>query len=87
MLKFLRSVFNKGQTEMTTGLTAEQACAIAENEVKGSDWAGQMTMSTTERRDEKLVWIIGSPTVGSGMTVTIDDASGTVISCGTWGVR
>lgn len=88
MLARLRAWWRRGGRPETR-LTPEQARAIANAAMTG-DWswyAGKMGMVSTEQRDGRVLWQIGSATIGSGATVTIDDATGAVLDRRGWGVR
>lgn len=88
MLAGLRAWWRRGGRPETR-LTPEAARAIADAAMTG-DWsryAGKMGMVSIERRDGRVVWLIGSATIGSGVTVTIDDATGAVLDRRRWGVR
>lgn len=81
MMNFFRRLFEPAAPELKPCLTAQQACAIAENAVLGTDCAGIMGVSRLMCQDGKLIWAIGSTNMGSGMTVIVDDATGAVLSC------
>lgn len=87
MLSFLRRFIDRGRSSPKSLLSAQQACDIAENVVSGTHCAGTMNLSRLESRDGKLIWLVSSVTIGSGMTVTIDDATGAVIRSERWGIR
>lgn len=81
MLNILRRIFKPTPSDLKPCLSAQKACAIAENAVLGTDCAGIMGVSRLMHQDGKLIWVIGSANIGSGMTVVIDDKTGVVISC------
>lgn len=81
MLNFFSRLFKLGRPELKPSLSAQQACAIAEKAVEGSDCVGIMGVTRLIYQDGKLIWAVGSANIGSGMTVLIDDATGAVISC------
>lgn len=88
MLARLRAWWRRGG-QAETRLTPEQARALANAAMTG-DWswyAGKMGMVSTERRDGRVLWQIGSATIGSGATVIIEDATGVVLDRRGWGVR
>lgn len=87
MLSFLRRFIDRGRSSPKSLLSAQQACDIAEKVVSGTHCAGTMNLSRLESRDGKLIWLVSSVTIGSGMTVTIDDATGAVIRSERWGIR
>ena len=80
MLNFLSRFFKPKLAEPKSMLTAQQACAIAEHAVEGSAWVGLMTFSTLKCEGDKLIWEVVSATIGAGIVVLIDDATGAVIS-------
>ncbi len=81
MFNLLSRIFKQRPPELKSTLTAQQACAIAEKAIVGTEWVGLMTLSRLINQNGKLVWAIGSATRGCGMSVMIDDATGVVISC------
>lgn len=88
MLARLRAWWRRGGRPQTR-LTPEQAQAIANAAMTG-DWscyAGKMGAVSMERRDGRVLWQVGSATIGSGATVTVDDATGAVLDRRGWGVR
>lgn len=44
-------------------------------------------VSGIEQTQQGVEWLIGTPTIGSGISLRIDDATATVIECVKWGVR
>ena len=90
MLSFLRHIFSalvSHAPQPKSALTAQQASAIAETAVIGTHHAGNMWMSRLDTFNGQRVWIVGSASKGSGITVIIDDATGNIVSCKPWGVR
>lgn len=68
-------------------LSAQQACDIAEKVVLNTVCAGKMNLSKLENREGKLTWLVSSVSVGGGILVTIDDATGAVLHSERWGAR
>ncbi len=77
----------RGEPEPTAFLSAQQARDIAETAAAATHHAGNMCVTEFVHRDGRWVWVIGSGSVGSGITAIIDDATATVLSCEPWGVR
>lgn len=65
-------------------LTETEALQIAHNELGDATPLHVTKIAQTERGIE---WQIGTATIGSGATISIDDATGAVIERGKWGVR
>ena len=63
-------------------LSREEALAIA-----ATAYAGRMVVLRIEQSASRALWVIGTPTVGSGHVVVIDDATGTIIANSAWGIR
>ena len=79
----------RGGAVPETRLTADAARAVANAAMTG-DWAhyaGRMTVAAAELRDGRAVWQVGSATIGSGVFVIIDDATGEVLERRSWGLR
>jgi len=87
MLGFLRRLIGRQRFGPHSLLSAKQACEIAERAVTGTYYAGKMTFSKLENRDGKLIWLISSVTKGSGVIVTVDDATGELMHNERWGIR
>lgn len=88
MLARLRAWWRRGGRPETR-LTPEQARAIANAAMTGewSWYAGKMGIASVEERDGRVLWRIGSATRGSGVIVTVEDATGVVLDRQGWGVR
>ncbi|SDD78415.1 PepSY domain-containing protein [Rhodospira trueperi] len=74
-----------------TRLSADQAVEIAWAKARDPDLAAfrgfSGMMAEPRRENGRVVWSVSTATKGSGYAVMIDDATGTVISEGGWGVR
>jgi hypothetical protein len=85
LVQFRRLLFRPPppQTRMTKeevmGLAAEAFAKTRIDEV--------LLWPTVRSIDGRLTWIVGTATVGSGCTVSIDDATGEVGPVEYWGVR
>lgn len=44
-------------------------------------------MAIVRREGPRVFWIVGTPTVGSGWTVEIDDTTGVAGPLQSWGIR
>jgi hypothetical protein len=88
ILGWLRDWWRRGGRPPTR-LTAEEARAIANAAMTGewSGFAGQMGVVQVERRDDTLLWHVRSTTIGSGVSATIDDATGALLERRRWGIR
>jgi hypothetical protein len=87
MAKFFQRFWGRPKPKPVTVLSESQACAIANAAVDETPYAPSMGMVKLENREGRWVWIIGSATVGSGINIIIDDATGKVTGRETWGVR
>jgi hypothetical protein len=65
-------------------LSEAEALDIARDAIGGSMPIAVTTVITTP---EGIEWHIGTATIGSGMRVRIDDATGAVLDRTKWGVR
>jgi hypothetical protein len=87
MIEIIRRLFSRRTHRSATRLSQQDVLAIAATAATDALLADLMTITSVEQRDGRLIWHIGSATVGSGLTVTVDDATGEVIERKTWGVR
>jgi hypothetical protein len=87
MTNFFRRFWKQGKNGQKAALSDAQACAIANAAVADTPYKDLMGMVKLENRDGHWTWIIGSTTIGSGMTVIIDDATGEITQREPWGVR
>ncbi len=44
-------------------------------------------MANLETRGSATIWVVGTPTVGSGLIVEIDDATEAALNVRRWGLR
>lgn len=70
-----------------TRLSREEVIDIARAAIRDRPRSQDLGLAEARREDGRLVWHVSTATVGSGYCVMIDDATGTVISEGGWGVR
>ena len=68
-------------------MTREEALTLAEQVVNDAGISEQLTVAMVRKEGDRLLWVVGTPTVGSGWTVEIDDATGTAGSVQNWGIR
>ena len=73
--------------EPTTRMTQEEVVVIAQRAAAGSGLVDDLTTTSIVRQDGRLTWIVATPTVGSGRTVAVDDATGVASLANDWGVR
>jgi hypothetical protein len=84
-MSLLRKLLGKSDpTRPRCRLTETEALQIARNELGDATPLHVTRIARTERGIE---WQIGTATIGSGATVSIDDATGAVIERGKWGIR
>lgn len=86
MIEALRRLFGRTE-EAVTRLTREEALTLAKKAAAAANVTEELTMSMVRKKGDRLLWVIGTPTVGSGWTVEIDDANGMVGPVQRWGVR
>jgi len=65
-------------------LTENEALDIAARTVTS---AAPLTVLRVIRSAQRLIWVIGTATVGRGEYVRVDDEAGEVIDRGKWGKR
>jgi Bacterial CdiA-CT RNAse A domain len=83
MMSLIRRLFPHRTPRPSTRLTQAEAEAIAAGVVP--DWYKKlMTMASVAERDGRFVWQIRSATIGSGLIVVVDDATGDVIEQRGW---
>jgi hypothetical protein len=68
-------------------LDRERVLEIARAAAAGYPEAAELAMANLQTRGSAKVWIVGTPTVGSGLIVDIDDATEAVLSVGRFGLR
>ena len=84
-MSLLRKLFGKSAPmRPSCRLTETEALQIARNELGD---ATPLYVTGIARTERGIEWQIGTATVGSGTTISIDDATGVVIEQGRWGVR
>jgi hypothetical protein len=72
--------------------SARPACRLAENQAldiaRAAVSAAQPCLvQDVQRTDAGIEWLIGTATIGSGVTFRISDATGEVLERRPWGVR
>jgi hypothetical protein len=87
MIRAIGRLFASGSRPPATRLSEAEARAIARAAVPDGFFKDRMTITKVESRDGRLLWHIESATRGSGLRVTIEDATGQVIEQKKWGVR
>ncbi len=87
MFAFLKSIFG-GTGRPATRLSEAEALGIGRKAL-ASDMP--LFVKHVKRRTDgpadRVEWVIGTATIGSGHTVRIDDATGTVLEVAPWGLR
>jgi hypothetical protein len=68
-------------------LSREQVRALVAAAVRAADIHATLGVLSLRRRDGQFTWIAKTATKGSGLQVTVDDATGTVGPVERWGVR
>ena len=86
MIERLRRMFRRPE-EPVTRLAREDALQIAKQDAAAAGLAEELTMTTVRKEGDRLLWVVGTPTVGSGWTVEIDDATGMAGPATRWGTR
>jgi hypothetical protein len=70
-----------------TRMTKEEVMALAAEAFANTRTDDVLCWPTVHSVDGRLTWIVGTATVGSGWTISIDDATGEVGPVEHWGVR
>lgn len=73
--------------EPVTRMTRTEALATAQRAAAAAGLDEELSMAVVRRDDSRLLWVVSTPTAGSGWSVEIDDATGDVGSPERWGVR
>jgi hypothetical protein len=68
-------------------LDRERVLEIARSAAAGYPGADRLAMTILETRGSATIWVVGTPTVGSGLIVEIDDATEAILSVRRWGLR
>ena len=70
-------------------LSREAALSLARTEVSRDGALDPATLQTTQviEREGRTVWLVATPTVGSGTCVVVDDATGDILGIEFWGKR
>ena len=68
-------------------LDRERVLEIARAAAAGHPEADRLAMSNLQTRGSAKIWVVGTPTVGSGLIVEIDDATEAVLSVRRYGLR
>jgi hypothetical protein len=68
-------------------LDRERVLEIARAAAAGHPEAAELAMANLQTRGSAKVCVVGTPTVGSGLIVDIDDATEAVLSVRRWGLR
>ncbi len=89
--RLFRSWFGAGQDTESPGLQPrlreDEVLAIAGKAVGGDPIDEHFCVEELEEGSGALIWSVGSATVGSGLYVRVDDATGRVVEIKRWGVR
>ena len=85
VMSLLRKLLGKSApTRPTCRLTETEALEIARHALGA---ATPLYVTRIARTERGIEWQIGTATIGSGVTISIDDATGAVIERGKWGIR
>jgi hypothetical protein len=85
IMSLLRKLLGKrAPARPSCKLTETEALEIARNALGE---ATPLYVTTVARTERGIEWQIGTATIGSGATIRIDDATGTVVDRGNWGIR
>jgi hypothetical protein len=68
-------------------LDRERVLEIARAAAAGYPGSDRLSMTILHSRGNAKIWVVGTPTVGSGLDVEIDDATEAVLSVRRWGLR
>jgi hypothetical protein len=68
-------------------LDRERVLESARAAAAGYRKAAELSMTILETRGSAKIWVVMTPTVGSALTVEIDDATEEVLSVGRFGLR
>jgi hypothetical protein len=68
-------------------LDRERVLEIARAAAAGYSGAAELWTTDLQIRGNAKIWVVSTPTIGSGLGVEIDDATEAVLSVGRWGLR
>jgi hypothetical protein len=68
-------------------LDRERVLEIARAAAAGYREAAELWTTDLQVRGSAKIWVVSTPTIGSGLGVEIDDATEEVLSVGRWGLR
>jgi hypothetical protein len=87
MIEAIRRLFGRKAQRPVTRLSEQEVRAIAKAAVAEGFFKDLMTITSVEQRDGRVLWHVGSATRGSGLWVTVNDATGEVVEQKKWGIR
>lgn len=86
MIELLRRMFGI-RSEPPTRMTRDAALAAARAAATAAGLDVDLGMTSIRREGDRTIWTVGTATVGSGVSIEIDDATGTAGPVTPWGVR
>ncbi len=86
MFEFIHHFFTRHTQQTKTKLAEEEVLIIA-RDAADQPLRDSMCMIKVEERKGRLVWTVASATIGSGLEIAIDDATGKIINIKHVGVR
>lgn len=88
-MRFLTRWFWRSPPQPNTRLTEEEVRAIAHDAAAAAAYESPEAMicTTLQKEQDRTIWRVSSATIGSGLLVSIDDATGEVIDVRRRGIR
>lgn len=86
VIEALRRLFGR-PADPPTRMTRDAALAAARAAAAAAGVADALDITALRRDGDRVVWVVGTATVGSGVTVEVDDATGAAGAVERWGVR
>ena len=73
--------------EPATRMTRDAVLAVAREAARSAGISDDLSATSVLRRRGRTLWIVATPTTGSGSTIEIDDATGVAAPPERWGIR
>ncbi len=87
MIDLLRGLVGLSPRRPATRLTEADALGLARKALPAGASGAGLIVTGVQRNGPSLRWIVSTATVGSGTTMSVDDATGQVTEVTAWGLR
>ncbi|MGI4746360.1 MAG: hypothetical protein ACRYGI_06925 [Janthinobacterium lividum] len=86
-MKFLRRILGFSPSRPPTRLTEPEALQIATGALTSSFVGQNLIVMKVYKKEDNVLWTLTTATVGSGLSITVNDATSEVMTVAPWGVR